>query len=404
MAIGIPSEIAPFLVVCGIPYPEIDEDDVRALARHVRAFAEQVRDTHDSATGVIDQMGAFYSGATYRQLVATWSSMSADHMESLDRACKLADRALDVAATVITEVKAAVLAALAALATAHATITVTPPLARSAPLIVAAARGLCAEMSRQLVRYIVAEVVGKAIEPLERAVDDMVRGIVDDITRDPLDLPLPGGSPATRIDPDAIQHFARVLDDHADDIMRHAAVFAANVSTLDFATSMPLGYGAEHIAQPEAHVGLPAPVAVTALGGDGTGGARIPAGTGAPVRHGDRSALPAETEGLSSGVAATPWGRAGQPYGTPDPVPLRPGRPATAAPKARRPAVTPWTKTRRSRDVPAVVHAPGTRPSLRVAREKRADANSAGLADVNSVRSRVMTPASERAGAPPERG
>lgn len=348
---GIPSEVTHFLTLCGIAYPDIDENDVRALAGHVRTFAEQVRDTHESATGVIDQMGAFYSAESYRRLAATWSSMSADHIRRLDRACELADRALEGAATVITEVKAAVLAALAALAAAHASLMVTPTLVSSAPLVVAAARGLCAEMSRRLVGYIVAEVVGKAIRPLEQAIDDMVRGIVYDATRDALDVPSSCGHTTPRIHPDAVQHFAKVLDDHADDIMRHAAAFAENVSTLDFGRWTALG----DVAEPNA-----------------------------------------ADAGKRAGAAATPWGRAGLPPGASNPVPHR-----------RRPAVTPWTKARSSRDVPAVVHAPSTRPRLRLVREKGAEADSAEfavLADANSVRSRVMTPAAERTDAPPARG
>ncbi|MBF6467316.1 hypothetical protein IU427_19320 [Nocardia beijingensis] len=338
MVIDIPSEVALFLNICGIPYPDINEDDVRALAAHVRTFAAQVRDTHDSATGVIGQMGDFYSGESYQQLVATWARMSSTHMRQLDSACEFVGKALDVAATVITAVKIAVLAELAALAVAYASILVTPPLAPSAPLVVAAARRLCEEMAQYLIGYIVAEVIGKAIEPLEQAIDDMVSGIVYDATRDALDIPSSGKPTPLRIDPDAVQHFAKVLDDHADDIMRHAATFADNVATLDFTTSMPFDAMVppaatdggppggpvltpeqlllRHGEQPETRFGTAGP---TGLPGHGAGDAPVPAtmrepanaaATGerpagrnefdndgaAPVRAGDRSASHAEAE------------------------------------------------------------------------------------------------------------
>ncbi|MCC3326378.1 WXG100-like domain-containing protein [Nocardia abscessus] len=251
MAIDLPSEVVFFLNICGIPYPDIDEDDVRALAGYVRAFAQQVRETHDSATGVINQMGDFYSGESYQQLVATWAGMSATHMRQLDSACEIVGQALDAAATVITVVKVVVLAELAALAAAYTSILLTPPLAPSAPLVAAAARRLCEQMSQYLIGYIIAEVIGKAIEPLEQAIEDMVKGVVYDATRDALDVPSSGRTPPLHIEPDAVQHFAKVLDDHADDILQHAATFAANVSTLDF--TRPSRFDAtEYSAVPDA--------------------------------------------------------------------------------------------------------------------------------------------------------
>lgn len=553
MAINIPSEVALFLNLCGIPYPDINEDDVRALAGHVRTFAAQVRDTHDSATGVIDQMGAFYSGESYQQLVATWAGMSASHMQQLDSACKIVGQALDAAATVITVVKVAVLAELAALAAAYASMMITPPLAPSAPLVAAAARRLCEEMAQYLIGYIVAEVIGKAIEPLEKAIDDMVKGIVYDATRDALDIPSSGRPAPLRIDPDAVQHFAKVLDDHADDIMRHAATFAENVSTLDFTTSTPFDGAAPPTAtdanaghgptvrereipfqrgeQPVPRFGPNASAANTGLEGppkdarvpvglrdapNAVGAAErpvdrngFPAGAGTPVPTGERSPSPAGSEPRESawesakrtaavgpapngvdanaadrpagverpstlsahagadagpvaargaasevaapqavdseahrsgwaseaagsadrvraadgpavagpdlgdslgvppparqspGAASTPWGRAVPQPGRPDPAPPRSERPAKATPKARRPAVTPWTKTRRTRDVPAVVHAPATRPPLRLVREKDSEADSTGLADALPAPPRVTAPASDRTDSPP---
>jgi uncharacterized protein YukE len=546
VAIDIPSEVALFLNICGVPYPDINEDDVRALAGHVRTFAEQVQGTHDSATGVIDQMGAFYSGESYQQLVATWATMSSTHMRQLESACKLVGQALEVAATVITAVKVAVLAELAALAATYASIMITPPLAPSAPLVAAAARKLCEQMAQYLIGYVVAEVIGKAIEPLEQAIDDMVKGLVYDATRDALDIPSSGKPTPLRIDPDAVQHFAKVLDDHADDIMRHAATFAENVATLDFTTSTPFDDAEppaataggsppgpvptpeqlirRHGEQPEVRFGPAAAAGPTVLAGHGIGDARVPAamrdaanpaaageraadrngdggGAGAPDRTGDRSAAPAGTEprdpasdpakmspvagvapndvnpnaersaevasphaisardgadaaraaahdvapevpvpgvfdsevrpagsesgvaaavgdvppvdtrapdspeigGPLTGAAATPWGRAGQPLVASDPAP-RPAHPAKVPPKVRRPAATPWAKKRRTREAPAVVHAPSARPPLRSVPEKGSEGNgavSAGAADAPPAPSRVTAPASDRIDPPP---
>ncbi|MFF0454382.1 hypothetical protein [Nocardia africana] len=61
MAVEIPHDVALFLNYAGVPYPDINEDQVRALGTHVRNFANGVADTHDTATGVITDMRNVYS-------------------------------------------------------------------------------------------------------------------------------------------------------------------------------------------------------------------------------------------------------------------------------------------------------------------------------------------------------
>ncbi|MBF6300556.1 hypothetical protein IU459_23855 [Nocardia amamiensis] len=539
MAIDLPHEVAFFLNLCGIPYPDINEDDVRALARHVRTFAAQVRDTHDSATGVIGDMGAVYSGESYDQLVASWARMSSTHMDRLEDACKVVEQALYAAATVITVVKVAVLAELAALAVAYTSIMVTPPLAPSAPLVAAAARRICHQMQECLIGYIAAEVIGRAIEPLEQAIDDMIKGIVYDATRHALGVPAPSNEPKPlRIEPDEVHRFAKLLDDHADDIMQHAATFADNVSTLDFTTPARFDDVADSIApggisptgptatpdesarplrEPfESRPSATAPAQWSSQGQPETGNApratraamdapgtieqpsdRSVSGDnpGARADTGDRPAPPAggvergesgldpamkpsvagaaptlespaaerlsthqldvshpevadfrdaglaeparsvfepesarpssmsdqalaashppvvgnPTEGgplgarQAPGAAATPWGRPGQLPSTPK-APPTPARSADKPSKARTPMVTPWSKSRRTRDVPAVVAASsGTRPSLRMLRENRADVDKAdrvASSEASSPPPRVTAPAPDRADPP----
>ncbi|WP_330232508.1 hypothetical protein OHA40_08460 [Nocardia sp. NBC_00508] len=539
MAIDLPHEVAFFLNLCGIPYPDINEDDVRALARHVSTFASQVRDTHDSATGVLDDMGAVYSGESYEQLVASWGSMNSTHMEQLQNACKVVEQALYAAATVITVVKVAVLAELAALAAAYMSMMVTPPLAPSAPLVAAAARRICHQMQECLIGYIAAEVIGRAIEPLEHAIDDMIKGIVYDTTRHALGVPAPSNDPKPLyVEPDEVHRFAKLLDDHADDIMQHAATFAENVSTLDFTTPArfddmadPVSPGTvsptgptttpddlvrqpgerfesrpsataptewSHQGRPETAGGQPPTQDARAAAGTGEqpGDRRVPTGNvderadtgdrptppaggaergapgldpamkpsvagapttpdaaaaerlstadprsthqqdgshprtaafrdvglGEPVRPafdselfrpssgsdqipdaGHARGLDNPAQGGQAGAAsparqapgatATPWG---QRPSTPKSLPPIPARSADNRPKPRAPMVTPWTKSRRTREVPAVVHAPsGTRPSLRMFRERKAAGDK-----VEPVASSDATPAPPRVTAP----
>lgn len=243
MAIELPHEVVVFLNFIGVPYPDIDEDQVRELAGHVRTFADEVSGTHESATGTISEMGAVYQGQSYRALVASWAQLSSTHMERLDELCKIVAGALEIAADVITAVKVAVLAELALLASAYtaamaATVVTSGTSAALGQGLALAARRLVDAMQDVLVAYIVAEVLGKAIEPLEAAVSDMIQGAVYEASADMLGVD-PGGSDVVLVDPDELRRYAQVLDDHADDIMNHAAKFGENVAALDFST--PVG-------------------------------------------------------------------------------------------------------------------------------------------------------------------
>lgn len=244
MAIEIPHEVAMFLNFIGVPYPDINEDQVRELAGHVRTFADEVAGTHGAATGAITDMGSVYQGQSYRALVASWASLSSSHMERLDELCRAVATALEIAAEVITAVKVAVLTELAVLAAAYtaamaATVVTSGTSVALSQSISLAARRLVKAMEEMLIGYIVAEVLGKAIEPLEDAVADMINGVVYNTAADLLGVD-PGGNDVVYIDPDEVRRYAQVLDDHADDIMKHAEKFANGVAALDFTTPVGL--------------------------------------------------------------------------------------------------------------------------------------------------------------------
>ncbi|WP_280438493.1 hypothetical protein [Nocardia carnea] len=240
MAIELPHEVVVFLNFIGVPYPDIDEDQVRELAGHVRTFADEVSGTHESATGTIADMGAVYQGQSYRALVASWAQLSSTHMERLDELCKGVATALEITADVIAAVKVAVLAELALLAAAYtaamaATVATSGASVALSQSLALAARRLVRAMEEMLVAYILAEVLSKAIEPLEEAVSDMIKGAVYGATADLLGVD-PGAKDVVLVDPDELRRYAQVLDDHADDIMKHAAEFGEKVAALDFST------------------------------------------------------------------------------------------------------------------------------------------------------------------------
>lgn len=245
MSIQIPSEVVFLLNMLGLPYPDINADQVRELAQHVRDFATDVRETHESATGVVNDMGSVYSGDSYQALLAAWARMSSGNMAQLDAACNVVATALDVAADVIEAVQVAVLAELAALAVTYTAIMFTPAGVAARPLIDAVARRLLSSLQETLVWYIAAEVLGKAIEPLEDKIEQMINGTLYDAASDALGV-TPGSAKQMHIEPDEVLRYAKVLDDHADAMLSHAEKFADKVARLDFTTpglNLPDGEG-----------------------------------------------------------------------------------------------------------------------------------------------------------------
>lgn len=235
MSIQIPSEVVFILNALGLPYPDVDADQVRELSRHVNDFATDVRKTHESATGVVKDMGTVYSGDSYQALLAAWGRMSAGNMAQLDAACGVVAKALDIAADVIEAVQVVVLAELAALAVSYAAMMLTPAGLTLRPLIAVAARRLLSSLQETLVWYIAAEVLGKAIEPLEEKIEQMINGTLYSAASNVLGVQ-PGAAPMLYIEPEEVMRYATVLDEHADAMLSHAEKFADKVAGLDFTT------------------------------------------------------------------------------------------------------------------------------------------------------------------------
>ncbi|MEV0360926.1 hypothetical protein AB0H71_33195 [Nocardia sp. NPDC050697] len=102
MAIEIPDEVARFLAAIGVPHPDIDEDDVRALAGYVRELAAGLR-AAPGAPPDPDPAAGCAAEALLRSLAAT----GAAHREQLDTGCRIFAAALDGAADVLAAVHAA---------------------------------------------------------------------------------------------------------------------------------------------------------------------------------------------------------------------------------------------------------------------------------------------------------
>ena len=241
MAIELPGEVVWFLNLIGVNWPNVDEDQVRVFARHVRTFADNIDGTHQAATSTIQRMSSAYQGSSYEQLVATWARMSSDHMRELVDACHVVAIAVDAAADAIVAAKMAALGELAALAASfvadQAAAVATFGLAEAAEAaIVEVAKKLVNDLINQLEQHILGEVIGKAVEPLEQVVERALGGLVFQGLESALGVPASAdaSSPSFGIVPDELMGHARRLQGHADEVAGHAQAFGSAIAGVSF--------------------------------------------------------------------------------------------------------------------------------------------------------------------------
>lgn len=237
MSIELPGGVADFLNLIGVAWPGVDEDQVRAFAGHVRAFAGNLADTHDAATATVRSMNAAYQGSSYERLVETWARMSTGHMRELIDGCHVVADAMGLAADAITAAKVAAIAELAAMVIAfaadQAAAFVTFGASEAAePLIIGAARTLVSDLERELEQQVIGEVIGKAVEPLEAIVTRAAGGLVFGASASLAGLATPGNS--FGIMPGELRGYAGRLQGHADDIAGHARGFAQAIEGVSF--------------------------------------------------------------------------------------------------------------------------------------------------------------------------
>lgn len=222
-----------FLNVVGVPYPDVDVDQVRELAESTREFATEIRITFDASTGTLDDMGSAMSGDSYQAILVGWAHYYGK-MSELDTAFDVAATALDIAADVIEAIQIAVLIELAALAASFIAGMFTPAGPVTGPLIAAAARQIAKQMAEAIMWYIAAELVAKAIEPLVDKFHRFVREALQ-----PPEIPLStsnSGPDRYYLDPDEVERYSRLLDSHADDLLSSGEKFGDKLANFDFTT------------------------------------------------------------------------------------------------------------------------------------------------------------------------
>ncbi len=238
MALDPPIEVVRFLNLIGIDWPQVNEDQVRELATHVRDFASGVQGTHQDATDTVSAMSQSYQGSSYEALVQRWADLSSQHLTELLEACDVLATALDVAADFIVAQKGVAIAELVVMAAAFVADQIaavaTLGLAEAALIAVeAAGRKLCQVLEDQLTQYLADKVINAAITPLLGSIEKAVAGFTFQAADAAVGATASVGA-SFMMQPDALRQQAGQLLTHADTMNQHAQTFTSQVSALTF--------------------------------------------------------------------------------------------------------------------------------------------------------------------------
>jgi hypothetical protein len=183
VSIELPSQLTGILNLIGIPWPDIDEDQLHTWATQVRTYADNTADTHNAAYAKVKSLASTTSGDSYDALRAGWDTASSTHMKDLVNGCHLFADALDAAADVVVVVKGAIIAALAALAAQMAAAQAAAPLTGGAseagiPAAIQTAQTSVQGQLNQLAQQVIGGLLEAVATPLENTIASAVEGML----------------------------------------------------------------------------------------------------------------------------------------------------------------------------------------------------------------------------------
>lgn len=234
VGVVLPDSVAVFLNVLGIPWINVDEDQVHETARHIRAFVAELDETLQSANDYMSALETEYSGQGYQQLLARWAAVDRTHMAALRAGGTAVAGALDMAGTLIAALKTVAIAEIAALFTAAGVFLVSGVGTTLQPLVAAAVRRIVLALKLAVEEYIFGELLELAVTEFEDVVRGVVEGIAEfayGVTAAALDVP--GTPPELRLDPAGARRYADAIAGLGDDIAEHYARLADNLARVD---------------------------------------------------------------------------------------------------------------------------------------------------------------------------
>ncbi len=232
----LPGQAVVFLNAVGVPWPYLDEDEVRRFAGMVRDFGAAVERTHQDVGTAMANFAQAYQGAATQRVQSGWSQLSERHVQELLEGCRVLAEALDLAADHIVARKAEALAELVGMAATFAadraaSVVAPGPAEAADPVVIATGRELLETLKQEIIQHIVGEVVEAAAEPLFARIEEAMSGLDWSQTDAPGE---DGPEDGFAIDHGAAGAHLRLLSGYAETLRGHAQVLRGGVAGLAF--------------------------------------------------------------------------------------------------------------------------------------------------------------------------
>jgi hypothetical protein len=113
VSINLPGYLVRALDLLGFEWPDINEDQLREAATHLRAYSRDARESIEVThrTLMVD-IAEVYSSGAYETLARSWATQTRGHMETLCECAETFATALDATAVGVEVMKAAVIVQL----------------------------------------------------------------------------------------------------------------------------------------------------------------------------------------------------------------------------------------------------------------------------------------------------
>jgi hypothetical protein len=180
MSLDLPPELVWVIQLLGLPWPTVEEDELRNHATQIRTFASSLADTHSTAHGHVQALAATYHSRSYELMAAEWSRFTSTHIDQLVPICNAIAEALDVTADLVVAAKWAIIGALGAMAgeflADQAAAAATFGIAEAAiPALIEGTKLIVKGIIDQLEQQIIGQVLGAALTPLENMLEPLLQ-------------------------------------------------------------------------------------------------------------------------------------------------------------------------------------------------------------------------------------
>ncbi|WP_376774007.1 WXG100 family type VII secretion target [Allostreptomyces psammosilenae] len=172
----LPEELEFVLELIGVAWPNVNEDELRAMAESYRGYADELESVKGEADAVVAELVGANSGAGVEAFGEYWDRFSGEGFTGLAEAARAVAGALDTAAGAVEFGKTSVIGQLFILAAEVAAATAASPFT----LGLSALGGLAAtQATRLIVRELLQEMLDQVIAALLGVVSDAVVSAVE---------------------------------------------------------------------------------------------------------------------------------------------------------------------------------------------------------------------------------